>query len=197
MDGKSAKKGTKTGKNRTKNVKKVEKSTKFALAHLTKSTPSAEKRPRTPPPRPMGSKKPPKNTPQNLLKKVIHNRRRSPSSPCLVATPPGASHGRTPPGSKGKQGQDRPWHTPRGGQARRLNGRANVRRSAAGGESTLAMDLAGSYHNGIVLKGAGHLPEAGRGARAWAGGAANQEHADEIARLARRNRRQGRSGKPG
>jgi hypothetical protein len=31
MDGKSAKKGLKTGKNRPKNVKKVEKSTKSAL----------------------------------------------------------------------------------------------------------------------------------------------------------------------
>ena len=34
MDEKSAKWGLKTGKNRTKNVKKVEKGTKFALAHL-------------------------------------------------------------------------------------------------------------------------------------------------------------------
>ena len=45
MDGKSAKKGLKTGKNRTKNVKKPLKKSKFALAHLTKSTPSAEKTP--------------------------------------------------------------------------------------------------------------------------------------------------------
>jgi hypothetical protein len=75
MDEKSAKKGTKTGKNRTKNRKKPLKKSKFALAHLTNSTPSAEKSPRTPAPGPMGSKKPPKNTPQNLLKKVIHNRR--------------------------------------------------------------------------------------------------------------------------
>jgi len=77
MDGKSAKKGTKTGKNRPKNVKKPLKKSKFALAHLTKSTPSAEKTPRALAPRPMGSKKPPKNTPQNLLKKVIHNRGRA------------------------------------------------------------------------------------------------------------------------
>jgi len=73
MDGKSAKLGTKTGKNRSKNVKKVEKSPKFALAHLTQGTPSAEKTPRTLAPGPVGSQKPPKNTPQNLLQKVIHN----------------------------------------------------------------------------------------------------------------------------
>jgi hypothetical protein len=73
MDGKSAKKGTKTGKNRTKNVKKPLKKSKFALAHLTKGTPSAEKSPRTPAPRPVGSKKSPKNTPQNSRQKVIHN----------------------------------------------------------------------------------------------------------------------------
>jgi len=77
MDGKSAKKGTKTGKNRSKNVKKPLKKSKFALAHLTKSTPSAEKPPRALAPGQVASKKPPKNTPQNLLKKVIHNRRRS------------------------------------------------------------------------------------------------------------------------
>jgi hypothetical protein len=63
MDGKSAKLGTKTGKNRPKNVKKVEKGPKSALAHLTKGTPFAEKNPRTPAPGPMGSKKPPKNLP--------------------------------------------------------------------------------------------------------------------------------------
>jgi len=45
MDGKSAKKGTKTGKNRAKNAKKPLKKSKFALAHLTKGTPSAEKNP--------------------------------------------------------------------------------------------------------------------------------------------------------
>jgi hypothetical protein len=73
MDGKSAKKGPKTGKNRPKNVKKPLKKSKFALAHLTKGTPSAEKTPRTPAPGPVGSKKSPKNTPQNLLQKVIHN----------------------------------------------------------------------------------------------------------------------------
>ena len=77
MDEKSAKKGTKTGKNRSKNAKKVEKGPKFALAHLTKSTPSAEKRPRTLAPGPMGSKKSPKNYLQNLLQKVIHNPRRA------------------------------------------------------------------------------------------------------------------------
>ena len=75
MDGKSAKKGTKTGKNRTKNRKKPLKKSKFALAHLTKGTPSAEKSALAPAPGPMGSQKSPKNTPQNLLKKVIHNRR--------------------------------------------------------------------------------------------------------------------------
>jgi len=74
MDGKSAKLGTKTGKNRTKNVKKPLKKSKFPLAHLTKSTPSAEKSARALAPGPVASKKPPKNTPQNLLKKVIHNR---------------------------------------------------------------------------------------------------------------------------
>jgi hypothetical protein len=77
MDGKSAKLGTKTGKNRPKNAKKVEKGPKSALAHLTKGTPSAEKSPRTPAPGPVGSKKPPKNTPQNSRQKVIHNRRSS------------------------------------------------------------------------------------------------------------------------
>ena len=73
MDGKSAKKGTKTGKNRTKNRKKPLKKSKFALAHLTKSTPSAEKNPRKPAPGPVASKKSPKNTPPNWLQKVIHN----------------------------------------------------------------------------------------------------------------------------
>jgi len=77
MDGKSAKLGTKTGKNRTKNGKKPLKKSKFALAHLTNSTPSAEKTARTPAPGPVTSKKSPKNNPQNLLKKVIHNRRLS------------------------------------------------------------------------------------------------------------------------
>ena len=76
MDGKSAKLGLKTGKNRTKNVKKHPKKSKFALAHLTNSTPSAEKSPRTLAPGPVGSQKPPKNHPQNLLQKVIHNPRR-------------------------------------------------------------------------------------------------------------------------
>jgi len=74
MDEKSAKLGTKTGKNRSKNVKKPLKKSKFPLAHLTKGTPSAEKSPRTLAPGPVGSKKPPKNLPQNLLQKVIHNR---------------------------------------------------------------------------------------------------------------------------
>jgi hypothetical protein len=77
MDGKSAKKGTKTGKNRPKNRKKPLKKSKFALAHLTKGTPSAEKRPRTLAPGPVGYKKPPKNYLQNSRKKVIHNRRLS------------------------------------------------------------------------------------------------------------------------
>ena len=76
MDGKSAKKGPKTGKNRTKNVKKPLKKSKFALAHLTKSTPSAEKSPRTLAPRPVASQKSPQNTPENSRQKVIHNRRR-------------------------------------------------------------------------------------------------------------------------
>jgi hypothetical protein len=75
MDGKSAKKGTKTGKNRSKNVKKPLKKSKFALAHLTKGTPSAEKNPRTLAPGPMGSQKSPKNILQNSRQKVIHNRR--------------------------------------------------------------------------------------------------------------------------
>jgi hypothetical protein len=77
MDAKSAKKGTKTGKNRAKNRKKHPKKSKFPLAHLTKSTPSAEKTPRTLAPGPVASKKSPQNTPQNLLQKVIHNRPRS------------------------------------------------------------------------------------------------------------------------
>jgi len=45
MDEKSAKKGPKTGKNRSKNAKKPLKKSKFALAHLAKTTPSAEKSP--------------------------------------------------------------------------------------------------------------------------------------------------------
>jgi len=77
MDEKSAKKGTKTGKNRTKNAKKHLKKSKFALAHLTKSTPSAEKTARALALGPMGSKKSPQNTPPNSRQKVIHNRRRS------------------------------------------------------------------------------------------------------------------------
>ena len=48
MDGKSAKKGIKTGKNGSKNAKKHPKKSKFALAHLTKSTPTAEKAPGRP-----------------------------------------------------------------------------------------------------------------------------------------------------
>jgi hypothetical protein len=75
MDAKSAKLGTKTGKNRSKNVKKPLKKSKFALAHLTKGTPSAEKSPRTPAPGPVGPKKSPQNHPQNSRQKVIHNRR--------------------------------------------------------------------------------------------------------------------------
>ena len=77
MDEKSAKLGTKTGKNRSKNVKKPLKKSKFALAHLTKSTPSAEKSALALAPGPVASKKLPQNTPQNLLQKVIHNRRRA------------------------------------------------------------------------------------------------------------------------
>jgi len=65
MDEKSAKWGLKTGKNRTKNVKKVEKGTKFALAHLTNSTPSAEKSPRTLAPGPVAHKKSPQNSSEN------------------------------------------------------------------------------------------------------------------------------------
>jgi len=75
MDGKSAKLGLKTGKNRTKNAKKPLKKSKFALAHLTKGTPSAEKSALALAPGPVGSQKSPKNTPQNSRKKVIHNRR--------------------------------------------------------------------------------------------------------------------------
>ena len=63
MDGKSAKKGTKTGKNRSKNVKKPLKKSKFPLAHLTKSTPFAEKSPLALAPGPVASKKAPKNLP--------------------------------------------------------------------------------------------------------------------------------------
>jgi hypothetical protein len=63
MDGKSAKKGTKTGKNRSKNAKKPLKKSKFPLAHLTNSTPSAEKSPRTLAPGPVAAKKSPKNLP--------------------------------------------------------------------------------------------------------------------------------------
>jgi len=88
MDGKSAKKGTKTGKNRTQNVKKVEKTTKSALAHLNIRVPCSEKTApgtgtaravagRTPAPGLVVSQKSPKNHPQNLLQKVIHNRRRA------------------------------------------------------------------------------------------------------------------------
>jgi len=75
MDAKSAQwpqKALKTGQKRDKKLQKVAKS---ALAHLTKSTPSAEKTARAPAPGPMGSKKSPKNTPQNWRQKVIHNRR--------------------------------------------------------------------------------------------------------------------------
>jgi len=76
MDEKSAKWGPKTGKNRSKTCKKGAKNGKKPLAHLANSTPSAEKSPRTPAPGPVGSKKSPKNLPQNLLQKVIHNRGR-------------------------------------------------------------------------------------------------------------------------
>jgi len=55
MDEKSAKLGTKTGKNRSKNAKKPLKKSKFPLAHLTKSTPSAEKSHPALAPGPMGS----------------------------------------------------------------------------------------------------------------------------------------------
>jgi len=75
MDAKSAQWPQKAPKNRSKTCKKLQKVAKSALAHLTKSTPSAEKSPRTLAPGPVGSKKSPKNTPQNILKKVIHNRR--------------------------------------------------------------------------------------------------------------------------
>jgi len=74
MDAKSAQWPQKAPKNRSKTCKKLQKVAKSALAHLTNSTPSAEKSPRTLAPGPMGSKKSPKNTPQNILKKVIHNR---------------------------------------------------------------------------------------------------------------------------
>jgi len=76
MDAKSAQWPQKAPKNRSKKRKKGAKNGKKPLAHLTKSTPSAEKSPRTLAPGPMGSKKSPKNTPKNLLQKVIHNRRR-------------------------------------------------------------------------------------------------------------------------
>ena len=63
MDEKSAKKGLKTGKNRPKNGKKPLKKSKFAPAHLTKGTPSAEKTALAPAPGPVASQKPPKNPP--------------------------------------------------------------------------------------------------------------------------------------
>ncbi len=77
MDGKSPKSGTKTGKNRTKNAKKPLKKSKFPLAHLNIRVPYSEKTAPALSPGPVASKKSPKNTPQNLLKKVIHNRRSS------------------------------------------------------------------------------------------------------------------------
>jgi hypothetical protein len=73
MDGKSAKKGLKTGKNRTKNAKKPLKKSKFPLAHLTKSTPSAEKSALALAPGPMASQKSAENTLKNSRQKVIHN----------------------------------------------------------------------------------------------------------------------------
>ena len=76
MDEKSAKKGLKTGKKRPKNAKKPLKKSKFALAHLAKSTPSAEKSALAPAPGPMGFQKSPKNFPKTASKKFIHNRRR-------------------------------------------------------------------------------------------------------------------------
>jgi len=63
MDAKSPEwpqKALKTGQKRDKKLQKVAKS---ALAHLTNSTPSAEKTPRTLAPGPVGSKKPPENHP--------------------------------------------------------------------------------------------------------------------------------------
>jgi len=198
MDAKSTKLPQKAGKNRPKPRKKLQKSANSHLPILPKAPLSPKKAP--------GRQRQGRWVPKNRPKIPPKTRAKKLSTiPAARLSPPASSPPRRAPRTAGPAfalwamagRQDRPWHTPRGGQARRLNGRANVRRSAAGGESTLAMDLAGSYHNGIVLKGAGHLPGAGRGARSRAGGAANQEHADEIARLARRIRRQGRSGKPG
>jgi len=74
----------KSPQNGPKTRQKTAKSCKFALAHLTQGTPSAEKSPpgtgtaravagRTPPPGPVGYKKPPKNYLQNSRQKVIHN----------------------------------------------------------------------------------------------------------------------------
>jgi len=75
MDAKSPEwpqKALKTGQKRDKKLQKVAKS---ALAHLTKSTPSAEKSALALAPGPVAPKKSPKNTPQNSRQKVIHNRR--------------------------------------------------------------------------------------------------------------------------
>jgi len=65
---------TKSRQKPAKTPQKTAKKCKFALAHLTQGTPSAEKTALAPAPGPVASKKLPKNTPQNSRKKVIHNR---------------------------------------------------------------------------------------------------------------------------
>ena len=76
MDGKSPKSGTKTGKNRTKNAKKSKKP-EIRASPSYHSGLLGEKTAPALPPGPVDNPKSPKNTPQNLLQKVIHNRRRS------------------------------------------------------------------------------------------------------------------------
>ena len=70
MDAKSAQWPQKAPKNRSKTCKKLQKVAKSALAHLTNSTPSAEKTPRTLAPGPVGSKNRPKIPPKTRAKKL-------------------------------------------------------------------------------------------------------------------------------
>jgi len=63
MDAKSAQWPQKAPKNRSKTCKKLQKVAKSALAHLTNSTPSAEKSALALAPGPVGSQKPPENHP--------------------------------------------------------------------------------------------------------------------------------------
>jgi len=104
MDEKSAKLPQKARKKRAKNVKKPPKKSKFALAHLAKSTPSAEKSPRTPPSGPVARKKSPKNRSENRRENFIHNRQRSKASvaPNVTVRPFGRARGRQAVGSEGE-----------------------------------------------------------------------------------------------